>query len=310
MPRINHLLWFSIVLGILLPDRAIADGIAVISHADIAPYRAAIDGFHQQINLPMEEYHLGKEADDTLRAAINQQRPDLIFVLGKSALRFARTMQREIPTVVTFVLHPGILHANESGIAMTIPPKLQLKTLLAMTAAIKTIGAVYDPSKSSDFLAQIQRAADKQNIQLMTIPVTTHSAAAQATNTLMPQVDAMWIIPDTTVLTPTIFRQMVRLSWQYATPLIGLAPKHVRAGCLFALSFDSNAVGKQAARLAQRILHATALPKTEAPKLESPETNRLSINIRTVAKLGIVINPRILRQADQTYPAREGERSR
>jgi len=300
------LLWFTLAAFCLLPSIASADGIAVISHVDIAPYRAAIDGFRQQVNLSITRYVLDNDSNDTVREAIAAQQPELIFVLGKPALKFARTLQRPPAIVLAFVLHPEPLSANEYGVAMTTSPSLQLKTLLTIIPNIQTIGAIYNPEKSSALIKKIKQATDSNHIQLLNIPVATHAEAAQSAKQMASQVDAIWIIPDTTTLTATLFHQEVRFSWQYGIPLIGLAAKHVRKGCLFALSFNNRSVGEQAGRLAERIIQKHLHGKQMPSILEPLETNKLFINTRAADILGIKIPPRIMQQADQIYPIRQG----
>ncbi|MDX8413323.1 MAG: ABC transporter substrate binding protein [Mariprofundales bacterium] len=291
----------------LLPALAAADGIAVISHVDIAPYRAAIDGFQQQVHLPMTRYLLNKSDNTTVRDTIHAQQPDLIFVLGRPALKFARTLQQATPIVLVFVLHPEPLRTNEAGVAMTVAPALQLKTLLALSPNIQTIGTTYNPKKSASLITQIKKETAAHNIQLLSDPISTHAEAAQSVQRITSKVDAIWIMPDTTALTTTLFQQMIRLSWQHAIPVIGLAPKHVRKGCLFALSFDNRAVGTQAGHLANHILHHHAHHKRTPPQLEPLQTNRLSLNTQTAKILGLHIPPQIMKQASRIYPVHARE---
>ncbi|MDQ6963657.1 MAG: ABC transporter substrate binding protein [Mariprofundales bacterium] len=297
------LLWLAIVTCTLLPATGSASGIAVISHLDIAPYRTAIAAFRQQVDLPVTEYLLTTESRATLRKRVAAQHPELIFVLGTPALKFTRTLKQRAPTVMAFVLHPEPLQSNEAGIAMTINPTLQLQTLLTITPNIHTIGAIYNPKKSASFIAQIKKATDKQHLRLLSRAVTTHSAAAEADREIVPQVDALWIIPDTTSLTKTLFQQVVRLALKNSIPIIGLAAKHVRAGCLFAVTFDNRAVGEQAGRLAHRLLHEDELDSRQVAQLEPLQRSRLSINTQAADLLGIEIPQRVLREADQLYPS-------
>ncbi len=288
-----------------------AAGIAVISHAGITPYQRAIEGFRAQLSQPLHIYHpgLNNEHQDDIKQAIAQQHPELILALGKSALSTAREINSSTPIIFAFVLHPdragqpdnGMKH-HESGIAMSIAAQQQFKTLLEIAPGIHHIGVVYDPHQSAVLVRQAQIAASRLGLQLMAIAVSSQRAAAQAIPDLFSRVDAMWMVPDTTVLTSTTFRQMIRLSLQHAVALIGLAPKYVRAGSLFSLSFDSRAVGVQAGRMAGRILKGRQLPA-----LLSPDTINLAVNRQTAIRLGLNIPAQLLKQAAHAYPESNGE---
>ncbi|MBN4077181.1 hypothetical protein JYT48_02800 [Mariprofundus ferrooxydans] len=301
----------------LAPASLQAAGIAVLSHADITPYRMAIAGFRERVDLSVREYHLGSKNEhrDTVAKAVRQQQPELILVLGKSALNFTRSMQFGVPVVFVFVLHPNsdsnkspnnhqskqARQPGEFGIAMSIEPEQQFKMLLSIAPGMKRIGAVYDPKKSGVVIRQAQAAAKRLGIHLVAMPASNQHDAAAAIADLMANVDAMWMIPDTTVLTSTTFKQMMRLSLRHTVALIGLAPKYVRAGSLFALSFDSRAVGRQAGDMAMRILNGETLAKRV-----SPDVVRFVLNKQTADRLGLYLSAALLKQAADLYPKRKG----
>lgn len=300
-----QLLCLSACFLLLAPVSLCAAGIAVISHADITPYRLAIAGFREQVGLDVREYHLGvrNEHRDEVKTAIRQQQPELILALGKSALNFSREISGGTPVVFAFVLHPenNHLQKRESGIAIAIAPDQQFKMLLKIAPSTKTVGVVYDPAKSGGIIRQAKSASRKHGLTLVAMPVGNQKEAANAIAAMMPSVDAMWMIPDTTVLTSTTFRQMTRLSLVHAVALIGLAPKHVRAGSLFSLSFDSRAIGKQAGRMANRMLKGKKLSE-----LVSPDLLSLVMNSQTADRLGLHIPSVLLKKAVLIYPERDG----
>jgi len=283
-----------------------AAGIAVLSHADIAPYRLAIAGFRERVDLPVQTYHLGSKNEhrDAVAKAVRQQQPELIFVLGKSALNFTRSMQFGVPVVFVFVLHPNKHQSlpGEFGITMSIAPEQQFKVLLDIAPGMKRIAVVYDPEKSMLMIRQAQAAARRLGMQLVAMPASNQHDAAIAIADVMPNIDAMWMIPDTTVLTATTYKQMMRLSLQHAVVLIGLAPKYVRSGSLFALSFDSRAIGLQAGDMARRLLKG----KTLAQRV-SPDVVRFVLNKQTADRLGLYLSATLLKKAAHLYPESNGK---
>ncbi|MDQ6954872.1 MAG: ABC transporter substrate binding protein [Mariprofundaceae bacterium] len=298
----KHLLFCLTVCFILLvPGSLRAAGIAVLAHADITPYRMAIAAFREQLNLPVHEYYLGanNEFQAKVKTRILQQEPELIFALGKSALNFSRKMNSSVPVVFSFVLYPKgkYMQQREAGIAMSIAAEQQFKMLLDVAPEMHNVGVVYNPNKSGDIIRQAKYAALKLGITLVAMPASNQQEAAHAIADLMPDIDAMWMIPDTTVLTSTTFKQMMRLSLVHAVALIGLAPKHVRAGSLFCLSFDNHALGLQAGHMAKRMLQGKKLPK-----LVSPDVVRLVINHQAANRLGLHLPTLLLEKAAHVYP--------
>jgi len=295
---------------LLVANPLYAAGIAVVSHANITPYKLAIDGFRSQVDLPLHEYHLNRdnEHQDEIEHAISQQHPELIFALGKSALSVAREINSSAPIIFAFVLHPehvsrpgNRIRHRESGIAMTIDAEQQFKMLLRIVPSAHRIGVIYDPNKSAALIRQAKHAASRLGIHLVAVAATNQKAAARAIADIITGVDAMWMVPDNTVLTSTTFRQMVRLSLKDAVVLIGLAPKYVRAGSLFSLSFDSRSVGKQAGKMARGMLNGRKFTA-----LLAPDTVNLLVNRQTAKRLGLKLPEGLLQQTIHSYPEHNG----
>ncbi|MDQ6974563.1 MAG: ABC transporter substrate binding protein, partial [Mariprofundaceae bacterium] len=279
-----------------------AAGIAVIGHANIKPYQLAIAGFREHIQLPLQIYYLNRtsEQNKATARAIHQQHPVLIFALGKSALRFARRMRCDVPIVFTFVLHPphasNAVHSSEFGIAMSIPPAQQFNRLMTIVPTIQDMAVVYNPKKSKAMVEQAKVAAKHLGIHFIAIPASNQKDAAAGVAEVMPKVDAMWMIPDVTVLTSTTWKQMLHLSLKHSVALIGLAPKYVRSGCLFALSFDSYSIGAQAADMARRLLAGKKVPLQTSPNIA-----HFTLNQHTAKQLGLYLSPSLLKQVDYLY---------
>ncbi|MDQ6952973.1 MAG: ABC transporter substrate binding protein [Mariprofundaceae bacterium] len=295
-------------ITMLAPIEAQADGIAIISHANIKPYQLAIAGFREQVNLPIHIYHLDNRGEQHSAVALDiaQQQPELIFALGKLALNFTRHIHFHVPVVFIFVLHPnnpssGHQHQpSEFGIAMSIAPAQQFKMLIDIAPSVKHIAVVYNPKKSASIIQQAKIAAKNLGIHLLAVPADNQKMATSLIASVMPKVDAMWMIPDITVLTSTTFKQMLHLSLKYTVVLIGLAPKYVRAGCLFALSFDSHAIGSQAGAMVKRILAGKKVANQVPP-------NRVyfTLNKQAAKQLGLYLPTSLLKKVDHLYGERK-----
>jgi putative ABC transport system substrate-binding protein len=108
-------------------------------------------------------------------------------------------------------------------------------------------------------------------------------------------IDALWIVPDETVLSQAVVQEMLLFSYRRKIPLLGVSDRHAQMGALFALSFASGEdIGRQAGELAQAILGGRAaadVPSTNARKLF------LTVNLKAAQKLGLEVPPAILGRA-------------
>jgi putative ABC transport system substrate-binding protein len=110
------------------------------------------------------------------------------------------------------------------------------------------------------------------------------------------EIDALWILPDLTVLAPEVVQYMLLFSFRNRIPLLGLSENQARMGALLGLSFESGRdIGVQVVELANEVLSgksADKIPFTTARKV------KLTVNLKTAAKLGLQVPKEILERAD------------
>lgn len=279
-----------------------AGGVAVLGDQRLAPYQEAVEGFAETAALPHRQYVLAEYSPAALEKTLRAERPAGVFALGREALNFARKLDLA-PIVHAFVLHPGPPAEGsppETGIAMHAPVRAQLAALTRVSDRVKIVGVVYDPARSESLLEEARMEAGQLGLSLAEARVTNPGEAIAAWGELAPRVQALWMVPDLTTVTPAIFQYLLELSFRDRLPLLSFSSKYVRAGALLAVSFDSRAVGRQAGRLTGRLLAGEALPA-----IFPPDEPRLSVNVKTARTLGVSLPPALLEEAAERYP--EGE---
>src|SRR5262249_40015949 len=131
--------------------------------------------------------------------------------------------------------------------------------------------------------------------ELVTREVNSPKDVVGALESMQDGIDALWIVPDETILSNAVVQQMLLYSYRRRIPLLGLSDRHAQMGALFSLSFASGEdIGRQAGELAQAILTGRApsdVPYTSARKVY------LTVNLKTAQKLGLAIPPAILARA-------------
>jgi putative ABC transport system substrate-binding protein len=276
-----------------------AGGIAVLSDQRLAPYQAALEGFAETVAMPHHQYILAGESPAGLERRLRAERPDGVFALGREALLLARKLNLA-PLVYAFVLHPEPPTPGafpETGIAMHAPVRTQFAALTRVSDRVKIVGVVYDAARSESLIEEARLEAGQWGLSLAEARVTNPAEAVAAWGELAPRVQALWMVPDLTTVTPAIFQYLLELSYRSRLPLLSFSSKYVRSGALLALSFDSRTVGRQAGRLVGRLLAGEALPA-----VFPPDEPRLSINVKTARTLGLSLPPALLGEAAERYP--------
>lgn len=295
----------SIFLSLLmLPSLAGAADVTAIKSIDIIPYKEAVNGFRDTVKARVHEYVLMDEKgmDNSVVLRIKAQKTDLIFTLGTDAFQMVKEEFKDTPIIYAFVLNPekivGNRAADITGIDMSIPPERQFSALMDMLPSARRIGVIFDPAKSQGLVDDAEAAARDLGITLTAKRITRSSDAIVAITEMEEKIDALWMIPDTTAVTPESVENMLLFSFKSGIPLIGISDKYVRNGALFALSFDNEDIGRQAGEMASRILSGESISTMTMLK---PRKLRMSINMNTAKKLGLNIPERVVSKSDKVY---------
>jgi putative ABC transport system substrate-binding protein len=110
---------------------------------------------------------------------------------------------------------------------------------------------------------------------------------------LVGTVDAVWLLPDTTVLTKASFNFILNITMEKKIPLLAFSESLVKGGALLSFSTDYRDVGKLAGSLVKKILGGVA-PNTLS--LASPEGD-LTHNLHIADFLGIKFKEEIKQKA-------------
>jgi putative ABC transport system substrate-binding protein len=123
-------------------------------------------------------------------------------------------------------------------------------------------------------------------MELLTREVRNPREVATAVNNLKGMVNAFWMLPDTSVVTPETVELFLLASQEYNIPVISFAGKYVEMGALAALDIDVFDQGTQAGEMAINILNGTAIADVRASEARSAP---VKINRSVAKKLGITL---------------------
>ncbi len=278
--------------------------IAALKSADVDVYNEVLEGFKSRFpGSAVSEYDMegdlqkGKKFLTRLKSG---SKPDLILAIGIWALQVVVEEIRDIPVVFAMVLNPTTVIGQEArnitGASMNVPIEQQIALLKKISPHVRRIGVIYDPSKTGFLVKQAERIARDQGVRLVTKAIASSKDSFAALDAMQGEIDALWILPDLTVLAPESVQYMLLFSFRNRIPLLGLSENQARMGALLGLSFESGRdIGSQAAELANEILSgksAGELPITTARRV------RLTVNLKTAGKIGLQIPNEILDRAD------------
>ena len=281
-----------------------AHEVVILKSANIAPYNQAITGFKSSMpsDTTFTEYDLkgDPQAGRTYARKIRASGADLVLAVGSKAAIAAKLEIFDIPVVYSMVLHPAkydLKAPNMTGASVKPPIGQQLNTVRALMPNLKRIGYLYDPDKTVPLSADTISQARQLGITFVERQVRTAEHVPAALRELLPDVEALWLLSDSTVLTDESFTFLLRAAFDRHVPVIGFDPEFSRRGALISFWIDSADIGREAAHVAQTILAGSTAPP---PKAVQPK-QRVALNFGTAEYLGIAIPPAIQSLVDEAY---------
>jgi len=295
------------LLGLSAPfvSESAAMDIAILQSSDIAAYREAIAGLKATgpSGAIYTEYdaqgdlELGKKLARKLRAS----NASLVVAVGLKAALAAKVEIVDVPIVYMMILDPlkhQLTAPNMTGTLLEVPVDRQLKIMRTFLPTLHRLGTLYDPAKTSSRVKEAARLATISNFQLEGLPVESEKDVPQQLRMLLPDVEALWLMPDSTVLTNESLRFILDSALARKIPVIGYSPEFVRLGALLSISVNYGQVGRETGLLATRILDKELLLPLNPVPVERLKT---TVNFKTAKFLGMPIPKELMSFIDETY---------
>lgn len=295
----------STVLNLaVLPPPLGAYEIAILKSANVAAYNQAVVGFKSSMppDTIFVEYDLKGDPNmgRTYAGKIRASGADLVLAVGSKAATAARLEILDIPVIYSMVLHPTKYDLKAPNmVGVTTKPMIgqQLGTLRTIMPNLKRIGYLYDPNKTPPLPAETIAQARQFGITFVERQVRSTEEVPPALRELLPDIDALWLLSDSTVLTEESFSFLLRAAFDRRIPVIGFDPEFSRRGALISFWIDPADIGREAASIAHTILigGTASAAKSFVPR------QRMALNLGTAQYLGVAIPPTVQSMADEVY---------
>ncbi|MBI3808284.1 MAG: ABC transporter substrate-binding protein [Nitrospirae bacterium] len=314
MNQINQInRFFRAVVGLawllslctLCVSESTAMDIAVLKSSDTPAYQEAVAGLKATgpIGAIYTDYELqgDLELGKNLARKLRESNPSLVVAVGLKAALAAKVEIENIPILYMMILDPlkhQLTSANMTGTLLEVPVDRQLKIMRMFLPNLHRIGALYDPAKTSSRVKDAVQQAAGFNFQLNGLPVERDKDVPQQLRTLLSEVEALWLIPDSTVLTNESILFILESALAHQIPVIGFSPEFTRQGALLSMSVNYGEVGRETGLLAKRILNGERLlPHNPMPI----EQLKITVNLKTAKFLGMTFPKELMSLIDETY---------
>ncbi|HFI0941862.1 TPA: ABC transporter substrate-binding protein [Streptococcus suis] len=218
---------------------------------------------------------------------------DIVLAIATPSAQSLATVSTETPIVFTAVTDPLSADLVESiekpgglltGTSDQAPIDKQVELLGQVVPDAKTVGILYTTSErnSEVQVEQAKELLEKAGYKVVVKGITSTNEVQDATTSLMKDVDALFIPTDNTVA--STMTMIGELSVEHKVPVIGGSTDMVDEGGLLTYGTNYEALGRQTAKMAIKIIEGANVSETA---VEYPETVSLHVNEEIAQKLGI-----------------------
>lgn len=218
---------------------------------------------------------------------------DIVLAIATPSAQSLATVSNETPIVFTAVTDPlsaGLVESIEkpggllTGTSDQAPIDKQVELLGQAVPDAKTVGILYTTSErnSEVQVEQAKELLEKAGYKVVVKGITSSNEVQDATTSLMKDVDALFIPTDNTVA--STMTMIGELSVEHKVPVIGGSTDMVDEGGLLTHGTNYEALGRQTAKMAIKIIEGANVSETA---VEYPETVSLHVNEEMAQKLGI-----------------------
>ncbi len=228
---------------------------------------------------------------DTILDVLNQQHYDAIFCIGAKALGSIDYIDPEAPVFFSSVLNwrRFINQPHYSGIASEVPAEAQFAWFKYFFPEIKKVGVLYS-AHNRKLIQEASKAAEKLSIKLIAEEVASSANLSAHTDNLLPNVDALWLVSDSTVLgSADSAKQLFEIAHSHQTAVFSYNPVFVNMGAVLSISADIATTGRQAALMMNNRLNSS-----EQTSIKFPAGSSISLNLKRVQAYSIKLNSNAL----------------
>ncbi len=258
------------------------------SNAAVEKYRVAAEQFEQSLSVPAEKIDLGgAEPTRPQMAALNP--PDIAYCIGAKAFHYGVSHFSDRPLIFSSALNWQRLPLTDNtyGISNELNNRMPIFLFRSIFPGIKKIGILYSRQYTLQWFENALEQAGELGVEIIGAVIAERKETAPALKSLLPRVDAVWLIPDPLVMPGKEYLyEILSLCDEQRVPIFSYVDLFVKLGAVMSVSVDNPTIGRQAAGIAQDL--ASGRPVAE--KVQFPAGSNVTLNLKKVREYGLIYN--------------------
>jgi len=262
----------------------------------------------RQGNVKFFEFLLTSSQSDIEKkvSEINKVNPRLILTIGSFATEEISGRIKNKPIIFSAVLNPetsGFVKSKKNpggritGASLDIPPNIQYKYFKRVISNLKKIGVLYS-DETANLIPPAKAVASESGLELIAIKIDTEKDIPAALEKLRRMTDGIWSVADRKIFSHRSTRYILLNTLRNGIPFMGFSRNLVESGALFALDFDYKDIGRQAGKIALKVLAGSDPGRI---KVEVPSIIWFHYNEKTAKHINVDVPEDLVAIAKEVY---------
>lgn len=220
----------------LLETGASAEEVLVVLSIKSAWYQQVLAAAQSACGVSTRVINLAEMQEVNLPQIVRTSHAKAVVAIGDRAYRLANLTIQKIPVF-------GALVSDQKTLAISYmaPPERYLATFRKLGR--KSIGVVFS-DQSSAYVRRAMELARSFGINLVTRQTSTSTGAVEEFNAMKGQIDGLWLIPDTNILTSGTAELILHQAHDRRLPVVSFANSYLKSGAAVAIEPDRASIGR------------------------------------------------------------------
>jgi ABC-type uncharacterized transport system substrate-binding protein len=280
--------------------------ILVVRSSDAENYLSVAQALLRSVpeNYELVELNLADSEGETTSTNVGEAEWDAAVAIGADAASYAAT-RVQIPVIVCqiFDFEP-LLEQNENFIAVEpLPPlELQLRSWQQIDPTAASVGIIVTADET-ELTSKALEAAEKLGLDLHTAVAATDRDALYQFKRFADNVDALWLQPLGSILSPTVIQEMLDYALGHRVQTIVFNPSLLDWGALLSVGSNTDDVAASIAQALDAIVSGNGADLQRALPLSAVDVH---FNEAVAGQLG-VFGPSEVARAKQLVTLRDDD---
>jgi ABC-type uncharacterized transport system substrate-binding protein len=180
--------------------------------------------------------NLAESDEIDLPQLVRSSRAKVVLAVGDKAYKLASSTIQKIPII-------GAMTADQKAntVSYIAPPEKYLAAMHKLGR--KSVAVVYS-HQTSAYIRKATELAKSYGIILLRREASSPTEAIDQFNSIKSQADALWLLPDTTILTSGSAEALLRTSQEFNIPVFAFSKNYLKSGAALVIDPDREQIGK------------------------------------------------------------------